>query len=208
MKKILLALGFLLVVLTARAQSMQFMGTWKGPKFVSDYFWSNGNINVFSTNEATYFKGESGNFELCLMTRDYAEFKLGKTDLYVHPEFQVFSDGTFAGLAGLGYQLPIKCISIMPVILYRYDNMPTGLVGEDERVIRGGHQVHFELNTSGDWWRIHYEGYVDLWGMKTFNAATEQKVFFKITENFQLGVDFLYDDYNKFLVLGALRIAL
>ena len=190
MKKLLLALGLLFVVLTAKSQSMQFMGTWAGPKFVADYFWSNGNINVFSTNEVTYF-----NSELALMTRDYAEFKLGNTDLYVHPEFQVFSDGTYAGLAGIGYQLPIKWMSIMPVVLYRYDNI-------------GGHQVHLELNTAGDWWKIHYEGYIDLWGLKTLNKATEQKVFFKITENFQLGVDFLYDDYNKFLVLGALRVAL
>ena len=115
MKRLLLAIGLLLVCLTAKSQSMQFMGTWAGPKFVSDYFWSNGNINVFSTNELTYF-----NSELAFMTRDYAEFKLGSTDLYVHPEFQVFSDGTYAGLAGLGYQLPIEWMSIMPVVLYRY----------------------------------------------------------------------------------------
>ena len=190
MKKILLVLGFLFVALTAKSQSMSFMGTWTGPKFVSDYFWSNDKVNVFSTNEVTYF-----NSELSLMTRDYAEFRLGNSNFYVHPEFQVFSDMSYAGLAPPGPQLPIDWMCIMPVVLYRYDNVE-------------GHTYHVELNTSGDWWRIHYEGYIDLWGIKSLNKATEQKVFFKVTENVQLGVDFLYDDYNKFLVLGALRVAL
>lgn len=182
MKKFIITLMIAFTaILSANAQSFQLHQsynddntTWGTTRLISDYFWTseNGKWNVFSWNSYSQ-KGISGLL--------YGEYALGETGLYAHAEvraqFGNFEYKTITPEIGLAYLIPWEngaAIYLTPKYVYN-------------DVYFSEHDFQFSVNSSYENDYLYYEGYLDTSWVKGMSIFTEQKAYYKITDNFQIG---------------------
>ena len=195
MKKFLVALVCFLLAATASSQSVQWHQSYDGnQKLVADFFWSNDNFNVYSYNEFTLTQGRQAVGYSVL----YGEYRIAKSHFLAHAEgrlrlfdfpldkvptamyFPAHNDVS----AGFAYELCAKEWTFYFTPMYRYD---FGGIG---------HNWQFSINSSAEYDKFYYEGYIDMWGPTTFNFCTEQKFYYKITQNFQIGANLMLFNIN------------
>lgn len=193
MKKFILTIVFVLAtLLSVNAQSIQIMQSYNtndskftksgytSTRVLVDYFYTsdNGKWNVYSWN--SFDTGINANLLL------YAEREIGNTNLYGHLEtrFNSYTNGQIMNgsvQAGFSYQIPWEngaSISLVPQYCGGY------MVGT-----KGwGNDFMFSINSSYDGKHVYYEGYYDSWYVHGFNCFTEQSVYYKIAERFQVGL--------------------
>ena len=194
MKKIFTILACLVVAAAVNAQSIQWHQSYDGnQKFVTDFFWNNDDFNVFSYNEFTVTNNQAVGYSIV-----YGECRIAKSHFLTHLEgrFRTVSfpttdvptamycpDNNLINV-GFAYELCLGghwVFSLTP--MYRYD-------------FGNGHNWQFSINSSADYEKFYYEGYLDTWGPKSFNLCTEQKFYYKITPIFQLGVNLMLFNVN------------
>ena len=196
MKKIFTILACLVMAAAVNAQSIQWHQSYDGnQKFVADFFWNNDDFNVFSYNEFTVTNNQAVGYGII-----YGEYRIAKSHFLAHLESR-FRTRTFADNiptamyypdnnlinVGFAYELCIGehwVFNLTP--MYRWD---FGNGGK-------GSNWQFSINSSADYEKFYYEGYLDTWGPTTFNLCTEQKFYYKITPNFHLGVNLMLFNVN------------
>lgn len=199
MKKFIFSLIMAFVsVLSVNAQSIEFHQSYgsnsdntpySATRVIASYFWTSKNekMNLFTWNA---FDKNAVNTLL------YTEHQIGKSNFYVHPEvrFDYWYGATndngydFKPMFGFAYLIPWKngaAIYLTPKIMTSYDNMGNGWTNPD---------LQFSINSSYENDKVYYEGYIDTnWfghtcgAENTIGIFTEQKAYYKITNNFQLG---------------------
>lgn len=191
MKKILtiIAIFVMAAAATVNAQSVQWHQSYDGnQKFVADYFWvsDTGAFQVFSYNEFTVTNNQAVGYGII-----YGEYRIHNHILgHLESRFRTASfpytdvptamywpDHNMVN-AGFAYELCLGNFVFNLTPMYRYD-------------FGSGHNWQFSINSSADFDHIYYEGYLDTWGPTTFNLCTEQKVYYKFTPNFNLGVNLM-----------------
>ena len=194
MKKVLFTIiAVFVMAAAANAQSIQWHQSYDGnQKFVADFFKSDSNFNVYSYNEFTVTNNQAvgygilygeyriagshilGHLETRFRTSDFPYFKV-PTAMY-WPDHNMIN-------AGFAYELLLGnfCFNLTP--MYRYD-------------FGSGHNWQFSINSSADFEKFYYEGYLDTWGPNTFNLCTEQKVYYKITPMVHVGVNLMLFNVN------------
>ena len=197
MKKFITILIAVFAVISASAQSFQyhqgydFKSKTSSQKFIADFFWSNDSWNVFSWNNVgvNYNGTDPGATDATALL--YVEYKLGKSDFYLHPEvrFNTWCENYYQ--FGFAYRIPFKNLSIYLTPKYSY---------------HGRHDFQFSINSSYESEKFYHEGYLDsdwvyrqpMSGENVISFFTEQKFYYKVTRNFHLGVN---------LMLGADTVA-
>lgn len=200
MKKLFFILVTLVASLAVNAQSIQLhqsyndnKSTWGNTRLIVDFFWSNDNINVFSWNTGN----ETGMSNLL-----YAEFKVAK-NLYIHPEirtqFNKFSYNSCTPQIGIAYRLPINSVDVYLTPKYSHNDI---YAAKDD--------IQVSVNSSYDSNKVYYEGYLDTNYINDFNLFAEQKAYYKITDNFQIGGCAVVSYGNEFHVqpYASLRVQL
>lgn len=178
MKKLFVILFALISALTVSAQSFELHqsyndddSAWGKTRLIAEYFWTseNGKWNVFSWNS---FSESSINGLL------YGEYQFAK-NLYAHAEVRMnegnYEYKTITPQVGLAYLIPWKNgpdIYLTPK--YSYNDITK-------------HDIQFSVNSSYETKAIYYEGYLDSNWIDALNIFTEQKAYYKITPNIQLG---------------------
>lgn len=195
MKKFLTALVCFLLTATVSAQSIQWHQSYDGnQKLVADFFWNNDNFNVYSYNEFTVSHGQAVGYAVL-----YGEYRIAKSHFLLHAETRMKTHTYPENLvpsamywpagnhlnAGFAYELCLGkndewVFNFTP--MYRYDFRTNG----------HGHNWQFSINSSADYEKFYYEGYLDIWGPTTFNLCTEQKFYYKITKNFHIGANLMF----------------
>ena len=190
MKKVLFTIIAVFVMAAAtNAQSIQWHQSYDGnQKFVADFFKSDSNFNVYSYNEFTVTNNQAVGYGIL-----YGEYRIAGSHLetrfrtsdfpYINvPTAMYWPDHNMIN-AGFAYELLFGnfCFNLTP--MYRYD-------------FGSGHNWQFSINSSADFEKFYYEGYLDTWGPTTFNLCTEQKVYYKITPNVHLGVNLMLFTVN------------
>lgn len=197
MKKILIALVCILLNTVVFAQSIQWHQSYDGnQKLVADFFWSNDDFNVFSYNEFTVTKGSQAVGYSIL----YGEYRIKKSHFLTHgecrlrtldfphetvPSAMYYPDNNNISL-GFAYELCAGNWTFYLTPMYRYD------FGRNGR----GHSWQFSINSSADYEKFYYEGYIDLWGPTIPNLCTEQKFYYKITPNIHVGINLMLFTIN------------
>lgn len=181
MKKFIITLVLALVAVASNAQSFQLhqsyddnQSAWGSTRLISDYFWTSGEgrWNVFSWNSFSQ-NGISGLL--------YGECAIGESGLYAHAEVRTqlgnFDYNRITPELGFAYLVWAPGLSVYFTPKYVYND-----------VYFSKHDFQFSVNSSyeNDW--VYYEGYLDTSWVKGFNLFTEQKVYYKLTDNFQLGL--------------------
>lgn len=202
MKKIFLVFAFIFATIIANAQSFQWHQSYdNNQKLISDYFWTsaNGSWNVFSWNEFTI----AGDNTVTGRGLLYGEYKLGNTNFYVHPEVRLNTDGNFLNL-GFAYRLPFENLGIYITPQYSRHQQGWGTSYVND--------VQISINSSLENNKFYYEGYFDTYWLHGISCFTEQKVYYKITNNFHLGANLVFwasEDSNPgFLPFLVARISL
>jgi hypothetical protein len=194
MKKVLFTIiAVFVMAAAANAQSIQWHQSYDGnQKFVADFFKSDSNFNVYSYNEFTVTNNQAvgygiiygeyriagshllGHLETRFRTSDFPYFKV-PTAMYC-PDHNMIN-------AGFAYELLLGnfCFNLTP--MYRYD-------------FGSGNNWQFSINSSADFEKFYYEGYLDTWGPDSFNLCTEQKVYYKITPMVHVGVNLMLFNVN------------
>lgn len=194
MKKVLFTIiAVFVMAAAANAQSIQWHQSYDGnQKFVADFFKSDSNFNVYSYNEFTVTNNQAvgygilygeyriagshilGHLETRFRTSDFPYFKV-PTSMY-WPSHNMIN-------AGFAYELLLGnfCFNLTP--MYRWD-------------FGSGHNWQFSINSSADFEKFYYEGYLDTWGPDSFNLCTEQKVYYKITPMVHVGVNLMLFNVN------------
>lgn len=194
MKKVLFTIIAVFVMAAAtNAQSIQWHQSYDGnQKFVADFFKSDSNFNVFSYNEFTVTNNQAVGYGIL-----YGEYRIAGSHFLTHLETRLrTSDFPYINVptamywpdhnminAGFAYELLLGnfCFNLTP--MYRYD-------------FGSGHNWQFSINSSADFEKFYYEGYLDTWGHNTFNLCTEQKVYYKITPMVHVGVNLMLFTVN------------
>ena len=197
MKKVLFTIAiFVMAAVAANAQSIQWHQSYDGnQKFVADFFKSDSNFNVYSYNEFTVTNYQAVGYGII-----YGEYRIAGSHFLGHLETRFRTsdfpfDKTPTAMylpydhnminAGFAYELLLGnfCFNITP--MYRYD------FGSDHK-----HNWQFSINSSADFEKFYYEGYLDIWGPNKFNLCTEQKVYYKITPMVHVGVNLMLFNFN------------
>ena len=200
MKKFLTALVCVLLTATVSAQSVQWHQSYDGnQKLVADFFWSNDNFNVYSYNEFTVTK----NHQAVGYSILYGEYRIAKSHFLVHgegrlrtfdfplekvPSAMYYPDHNNVS-AGFAYEL---CLGKNDEWAFYFTPMYRFDFGRNGK----GHNWQFSINSSADYEKFYYEGYIDLWGPTIPNFCTEQKFYYKITPNIHLGVNLMFFTIN------------
>lgn len=198
MKKFITSIILALVaIVSVNAQSIQYHQGYdfkaKAPsqKFLVDFFWSNDNWNVFSWNNfgVNYDAAIPGSTDATSLL--YVERRIGNSNFFVHPEVRLNTWCENYYQIGFAYQLPFENLAIYLTPKYSYHNR---------------HDFQFSINSSyeNDW--LYYEGYFDsdwvykqpLTGENIIGFFTEQKAFYKATENFHFGINLMVGGETKF----------
>ena len=193
MKKVFTFIAALVMVAAVNAQSIQWHQSYDGnQKFVADFFWNNDDFNVFSYNEFTVTNNQAVGYGII-----YGEYRIAKSHFLAHlegrfrtasfpytdvPTAMYWPDNNLANV-GFAYELCLGNWVFNLTPMYRYD-------------FGNGHNWQFSINSSADFEKFYYEGYLDTWGPNTFNLCTEQKFYYKFTPNFQLGVNLMLFNAN------------
>ena len=191
MKKFILSFIFAFTaIFSINAQSFQIhqsyndnKSAWGSTRLISDYFWvsDNGKWNVFSWNSFSQ-NGISGLL--------YGERQINETNFFVHAEvraqFGNFEYSTITPEIGFAYLIPWEGgASIYVTPKYVYND-----------VYFNKHDFQLSINSSYENDYVYYEGYFDTNWVKAMSFFTEQKGYYKITENFQIGVCVVADGYR------------
>ena len=179
----------LVCALTISAQSFELHqsyndneSAWGKTRLISEYFWTseNGNWNVFSWNS---FSENSLNALL------YGEYKF-IDNFYIHPEVRVnagtFEYKTITPQIGIAYLIPWNNgpdIYLTPK--YSYND----IVKND---------IQFSINSSYETNAIYYEGYIDTNWIEALNVFAEQKAYFKVTKNLQIGAAVVFNSTTDY----------
>lgn len=193
MKKIFTILACLVMAAAVNAQSIQWHQSYDGnQKFVADFFWNNADFNVYSYNEFTVTNNQAVGYGII-----YGEYRIAKSHFLAHlesrfrtasfpytdvPTAMYWPDNNLANV-GFAYELCLGNWVFNLTPMYRYD-------------FGNGHNWQFSINSSADFEKFYYEGYLDTWGPNTFNLCTEQKFYYKFTPNFHLGVNLMLFNVN------------
>lgn len=182
MKKFIFSLVMaLMTVISVNAQSFQLHqsynddnSTWGSTRFITDYFWTSPNekVNVFSWNSF------SKNGISALL---YGEYQIGKSNFYAHGEVRAqmgnFDYETVTPEVGFAYLIPWNngpAIYVTPKYVYN-------------DVYFSKHDIEVSINSSYENDKVYYEGYIDTNWIKGASLFTEQKAYYKLTKNFQIG---------------------
>ena len=194
MKKVLFTIiAVFVMAAAANAQSIQWHQSYDGnQKFVADFFKSDSNFNVYSYNEFTVTNNQAVGYGII-----YGEYRIAGSHILGHLETRFrTSDFPYVNVptamywpdhnminAGFAYELLLGnfCFNLTP--MYRYD-------------FGSGHNWQFSINSSADFEKFYYEGYLDTWGPDSFNLCTEQKVYYKITPMVHVGVNLMLFNVN------------
>lgn len=206
MKKFIFSLIMAFVtVFTVNAQSIEFHQSYvsdndnspyAATRVIASYFYTSKNekMNLFTWNA---FDKNATNTLL------YTEHKIGKSNFYVHPEIRFdywhgLGEGNaydFKPQLGVSYLIPWEkgpAIYLTPKIMTTYCNKTDDGAG----TVKGwsNPDLQFSINTSYENDKVYYEGYIDTnWFGHTVDAKetvgifTEQKAYYKMTNNFQIG---------------------
>ena len=182
MKKFIIALVLAFTTMIVNAQSFELHQSyndkntaWGTTRLLAEYFYTNesGSVNVFSWNSFS----QTGISALL-----YAEYLLG-SGIFLHGEvraqFGNFEYKTATPEVGIAYLLPIPCggLGIYLTPKYVYND-----------VYLSKNDFEFSINSSYENAYVYYEGYLDSNYVGGFNLFTEQKVYYKLTPHFQLGI--------------------
>lgn len=189
MKKVLFTIiAVFVMAAAANAQSIQWHQSYDGnQKFVADFFKSDSNFNVYSYNEFTVTNNQAVGYGIL-----YGEYRIAGSHILGHLETRFrTSDFPYVNVptamywpshnminAGFAYELLLGnfCFNLTP--MYRWD-------------FGSGHNWQFSINSSADFEKFYYEGYLDTWGPDSFNLCTEQKVYYKITPMVHVGINLM-----------------
>ena len=180
MKKLIVLLSVMVYSLTIGAQSFELHQTYKDSKsewgktrLLVEYFWTSedGNWNVFSWNNFS----ENGLSGLL-----YGEYKV-RGNLYIHPEIRV-NNGTFEYTTitpqlGIAWLIPWSGgpdIYLTPKFSHN-------------DICASKNDFQFSVNSSYETDHFYYEGYIDTNWIKEASLFAEQKAYYKITRNLQIG---------------------
>lgn len=203
MKKFIFSLVMVFIsVLSVSAQSIEFHQSYgsnsenapyAATRVIASYFWTNkkDNMNLFTWNA---FDRNATNTLL------YTEHRIGKSNFYVHPEvrFDYWYGSTndnsydFKPMIGFAYLIPWEkgpAIYLTPKIMTTYDSNYKWTNPD----------LQFSINTSYENDNVYYEGYIDTnWfghtggAESTIGIFTEQKVYYKMTDYFQIGASVVF----------------
>ena len=196
MKKTLMLFAAILMITGLYAQSVQWHQSYdNNQKFVADFFWSNEKFNVYSYNEFTVSKNQAVGYGII-----YGEYRIAKSHFLTHlearfrtrdfngniPSAMYYPDNNLTNI-GFAYEL---CAGehwfFYFTPMYRWD------YGNGKK----GSNWQFSINSSADYNKFYYEGYLDMWGPTTFNLCTEQKFYYKIIPNLHIGVNLMLFNVN------------
>ena len=191
MKRLLSIVFALVCALTISAQSFELHqsyndddSAWSKTRLLAEYFWTseNGKWNVFSWNS---FSESSINGLL------YGEYKF-IDNFYIHPEVRMnagnYEYKTVTPQVGIAYLIPWNNgpdIYLTPK--YSYND-----------ICGAKHDLQFSINSSYETNAIYYEGYFDSNWIDALNIFTEQKAYFKVTKNFQLGAAVVFNSTTDY----------
>ena len=182
MKKIIAVLVLGLSCMVMNAQSFELHqsynddnSAWGSTRLISEYFWVSDNegVNVFSWNSFS----QNGISALL-----YGEYLL-YDNLFLHGEVRVqlgnFEYNTITPEIGFAYLLPLglagPSIYITPKYVYN-------------DVYCAKHDFQMSINSAYENDYVYYEGYFDTNWVKGVSFFTEQKAYYKIAPNFQIGL--------------------
>lgn len=193
MKKFFIFFVAIFMMASMNAQSIQWHQSYdNNQKFVSDFFWNNDDFNVYSYNEFTVSNNQAVGYGII-----YGEYRINKSHFLIHAESR-FRTASFP-------------TPMVPTAMYWPDNNLTniGFVYElclDNWVFNitpmyrwdfgKGSNWQFSINSSVDFEKFYYEGYLDTWGPDSFNLCTEQKFYYKIKPNVHIGVNLMLFNVN------------
>lgn len=193
MKRFFMFFVAIFIMVSMNAQSIQWHQSYDGnQKFVSDFFWNNDNYNVYSYNEFTVSNNQSVGYGII-----YGEYRVNKSHFLVHaetrfrtasfptsmiPTAMYYPDNNLANI-GFAYELCLDKWVFNLTPMYRWD-------------FGKGSNWQFSINSSADFEKFYYEGYLDTWGPTTFNLCTEQKFYYKINPNVHIGVNLMLFNVN------------
>ena len=229
MKKFIVVALAIVLSITANAQSFQyhqgydFKSKSAAQKFIADFFWTseNGKWNIFSWNNfgVNYNGTNPGSTDATALL--YAEYMLGNSNFYIHPEvrFNTWCENYYQ--FGFAYLLPFKDLAIYLTPKYSY---------------HGRHDFQFSINSSyeNDW--FYHEGYIDTdWvpaptvytneGPSFIDSSVyasyvpkaeysmgffaEEKFYWKATKHFHVGLNLVIggDTKNGFSVIAPMFVA-
>ena len=187
MKKLIFSLLLAFVsVFTVNAQSFELhqsyndsKSAWGQSRLIAEYFWTseNGKWNVFSWNSFS----ENGISGLL-----YGEYMLGK-NFYIHPEVRMnrgnFKYEDITPQIGIAYLIPWENgADIYLTPKYSYND-----------ICGSKHDLQFSVNSSYENDHVYYEGYLDTNWIDAMNIFTEQKAYYKLTKNFQIGAAVVFN---------------
>lgn len=191
MKRLLSIVFALVCALTINAQSFELHqsynddeSVWGKTRLIAEYFWTseNNKWNVFSWNSFS----ESGINGLL-----YGEYQFIR-NLYAHAEVRMdkgnYEYKTITPQIGVAYLIPWKNgpdIYLTPK--YSYDG-----------ICEAKHDIQFSVNSSYETDAFYYEGYLDTNWIDALNVFAEQKAYFKITKNFQLGANVVFNSTTNY----------
>jgi hypothetical protein len=191
MKRLILVLSVLISTLMVNAQSFELhqsyndsKSAWGKTRLIAEYFWTSENTkwNVFSWNSFS----ESGINGLL-----YGEYKFA-SNLYAHAEVRMnngnYAYKTITPQLGIAWLIPLQegpDIYITPK--YSYND-----------ICETKHDIQVSINTSYETKSIYYEGYLDTNWINAMNIFTEQKGYFKLTNNFQLGACVVFNSSTNY----------
>lgn len=191
MRKLLFVICLFFVGITAQAQSFELhqsynddKSAWGQSRLIAEYFWTseNGKWNVFSWNS---FSENSINGLL------YGEYAIGK-GFYIHPEVRMnrgnFDYKDITPQLGIAWLIPWKNgpdIYLTPKWSYN-------------DICETKHDLQFSVNSSYETDKVYYEGYLDTNWFDALNVFTEQKAYYKLTQNFQLGACVVFNSTSVY----------
>lgn len=191
MKKFILGLALAISAsLSVSAQSLELHQSYDDKnsamgmtRLIASYYWTSNNEqwNVFSWNSFSQ-KGISA--------LAYGEWFVGK-NIYLHGEVRVnygnFEYKTCTPQIGFAYLLPLNNgLNVFLTPKYSYNDIAK-------------HDLQFSINSSFENKYAYYEGYIDTNFINQFNIFAEQKGFYKLTKNLQLGACLVFNagkDYH------------
>lgn len=200
MKKFIFSLIMAFVsVLSINAQSIEFHQSYgstsdnapyTATRVIASHFYTSKNekMNLFTWNA---FDRNATNTLL------YTEHQIGKSNFYVHPEVRFdywygptnSNDYDFKPMLGFAYLIPWEkgpAVYVTPKVMTTYD----------KNTKWSNPDLQLSINTSYENDNVYYEGYIDTnWighvkdapESKTIGVFAEQKVYYKMTDNFQVG---------------------